>query len=90
MDCTIGDLKSKEVIDIHTGERLGFVHDVEIDVITGRLVSLVVPGAYKFMGLFGRENDTVIKWENIKKIGDDIILIESAGYMPTLCAKCGE
>ena len=83
MECTINDLKSKEVIDIHTGNRLGFVHDVEIDVVSGRLVSLVVPGAYKFMGLFGRENDNVIKWEQIKKIGDDIILIESSA-----CIKC--
>ena len=84
MDCTIADLKSKEVIDIHTGNRLGFVYDVEIDVMTGKLVSLVVPGAYKFMGLFGRESDNVIKWEQIKKIGEDIILIESG--VP--CGKC--
>jgi len=84
IDCTINDLKAKEVIDIHTGSRLGFVNDVEIDVVTGRLVSLVVPGAYKFMGLFGRENDNVIKWEHIKKIGDDIILIESSA-----CGRCG-
>ena len=81
--CTINDLKSKEVIDIHTGVRLGFVNDGEIDIVTGRLVALVVPGAYKFMGLFGRENDNVIKWEQIKKIGDDIILIGSSP-----CEKC--
>ena len=77
MDCTINDLKAKEVIDIHTGVRLGFVYDVEIDVLTGKLLSLVVPGAYKFMGIFGRENDQVVKWEQIRKIGDDIILIQS-------------
>ena len=87
MDCTINDLKSKEVIDIHTGNRLGFVADVEIDVVTGQLVSLVVPGAYKFMGLFGRENDNVVKWEQIKKIGDDIILIESG---ISSCLRCRE
>ena len=79
MECTINDLKSKEVIDIYTGVRLGFVADVEIDVEDGRLVSLVVPGAYRFMGLFGRENDNVVKWNQIKKIGEDIILIESKG-----------
>jgi len=77
MDCTINDLKSKEVIDIHTGNRLGFVNDVEIDIASGQLTALVVPGAYRFMGLFGRENDNVVKWEQIKKIGEDIILIES-------------
>ena len=28
------------------------------------------------MGLFGRETEYLIPWENIKKIGEDIILVE--------------
>ena len=77
MECSINDLKSKEVIDTHTGNRLGFVYDVEIDVNSGRLVALIIPGGYRFMGMFGKDNDHIIKWEQIKKIGDDIILIET-------------
>ena len=49
----------------------------EIDLSDGRLTAIIVPGAYRMMGFLGREDDIVIKWENIKKIGDDIIIIDS-------------
>ena len=77
MKCSINDLKAKEVINISDGARLGFVSDVEIDLSDGRLVSIMVEGPYRLMGLFGKTADIVIKWENIKKIGNDIIVIES-------------
>lgn len=76
MNCSISELKAKEVIDVSGGERLGYVSDVEIDLGSGRLVSLIVPGQYKLMGFLGREDDIIIKWDKIKKIGDDIIIIE--------------
>ena len=76
MSCSINEIKAKEVINVTDGARLGFVSDVEIDLEDGRLVSLVVPGAYRFMGIFGREEDVVIKWDDIKKIGDDIIIVD--------------
>lgn len=77
MNCSINELKTKEVINVTDGARLGFVSDVEIDLSDGRLTAIVVPGAYRMMGFLGREDDIVIKWENIKKIGDDIIIIDS-------------
>ena len=75
LNCSINELRSKEVINVSDGARLGFVSDVEIDLENGRLVALIVPGAYRLLGLFGRDDDFVIKWENIKKIGDDVIII---------------
>ena len=74
--CRIVDIRGKEVIDICTGHRLGFPIDVEVDVISGHLVSIIVPGACKYFGLFGREDDIVIPWHSIRRIGDDIILVE--------------
>lgn len=73
---SINGMKSKEVINVADGARLGFVSDVEIDVETGNLVSIVVPGAYKVFGLFGKEEDIVIDWKDIKKIGDEIIIVD--------------
>ncbi len=77
MICSINELKTKEVINVTTGARLGYVADVEVNLETGKLTALIVPGAYKMMGFLGREEDITIKWENIKKIGDDIIIIEN-------------
>lgn len=76
MKCRITDLKCKEVINVCTGFRLGFVSDALISITSGHLVAIIVPGPSKFLGLLGHENDYVIPWECIKKFGDDIILVE--------------
>ena len=76
MQCKIADLRCKEVINICTGFRLGFVYDVIVNVVTGHLVAILVPGPCKFFGVFGREDDYLIPWECIRKIGEDIILID--------------
>ena len=77
MICSVNELKTKEVINVSDGARLGYVSDVEFDFATGQIISVILPGAYKMMGFLGREEDIIIKWNNIKKIGDDIIIIEN-------------
>ncbi|OOB80498.1 MAG: hypothetical protein BEN19_04620 [Epulopiscium sp. Nuni2H_MBin003] len=72
----IGDMKHKEIINILDGARLGYICDAEIDWCEGKVMALIVPGPGKVMGLFGRELEYVIPWENIKKIGEDTILVE--------------
>lgn len=72
------DLKMKEVVNTIDGRRLGTITDIEIDVETGKLTAIVVPGSGKFLGLFGRNDDIVISWEKIQKIGYDVILVETA------------
>lgn len=74
------DLKLKEVINVLDGKRLGTITDIEIDVDAGKLTAIVVPGAGRFLGLFGRNDDIVIPWEKIKKIGFDVILVETAAF----------
>lgn len=44
MKCCLSDLRYKEVIDLTTGQRLGYVCDAEIDLEQGKIVSLIVPG----------------------------------------------
>ena len=81
MDCRVADLRCKEVINICTGLRLGCVCDVLFDPECGSIKALVVPGQYKAFGLLGRDDDIVIPWDCIKKVGDDIILIEVSGEL---------
>lgn len=70
------DFKHKEVINITDGRRLGFVQDVTADLNTGVITSIIVPGSSKLFNIFSGNNDIVIPWENIKCIGDDVILVE--------------
>ena len=75
MICCARDLRSKEVVNVKDGSRLGRVDDIEIDTGTLKVLSLVVYGRLRFFGLFGREDDMVIPWEDIEIIGEDTILV---------------
>lgn len=70
------DFKYKEVVNLN-GERLGCVYDMEIDVETGSITKLIVPGRAK-QSLFSKSQAIKIPWNSIRKIGDDIILVELA------------
>ena len=76
MQCRITDLKCKEVIDLNTGNRIGFVDDVEVILPGGQIAALIVPGAGKLFGLLGRDDDVVIPWSCVCRFGDDVILVE--------------
>lgn len=70
------DFKHKEVINIKDAKRLGFVQDVCANLQDGTITSIIVPGSNKVLSMFTNSNDIVIPWQNIKCIGDDIILVE--------------
>lgn len=76
------ELRNKEVIDLGDGKRLGFVCDVEVDMQSGRIVAIVVPGRKGFGGFFGKTEDYVIPWRNICKIGNDIIIVNNQPQNP--------
>ncbi|MDR0839450.1 MAG: YlmC/YmxH family sporulation protein [Oscillospiraceae bacterium] len=77
MTYRIADLRCREVINIRTGFRLGYVCDALFNIETGQLISLVVPGPFRFLGIFGRRDDYIVPWECVKRVGDDIILIDA-------------
>ncbi len=71
----IAELKDRQVVCVKDGAILGFVSDIELDTENGRLSSIVIFGRAKGLGIFGREDDIVIPWENIEIIGDETILV---------------
>jgi len=76
MKTSIAQLRYKEVINIRDGSRFGYVGDLEIDLDSGRIHTLIIPGRRRFFGLLGREADCCIPWEAVRQFGEDIILIE--------------
>ena len=76
---TLSELRTKEVIDVHDGRRLGRVMDLEFCTQSARVTALVVPAETSFIqSLRGEKCGMIIPWENICRIGDDVILV-SAG-----------
>ena len=74
------ELQAREVINISDGCKLGAIVDVDIDMENGKLQAIVVPGPKSMFSLFNRNDDIVIGWDKIKRIGRDVILVE---YRPS-------
>lgn len=70
------DLREKEVINVKDGTRLGLISDIEVNLEKGFVEAIVLPGPGRILGLFGRNQDYVIKWQNILRIGSDVILVD--------------
>ena len=76
MGMRVTDLSCKEVVCIGDGSRLGYVSDVEVEVPCGQVKAIVVPVKCRWFGLFGHTEDYVIPWDAIRRVGDDILLVE--------------
>lgn len=70
------ELKEKEVINCKDGKRLGYVADLEIDLMSGKVCKLFVPTSGKFCGCLGKGTEYCIFWNQIVRIGEDIILVD--------------
>jgi YlmC/YmxH family sporulation protein len=69
------DLLEKDVINIKDGEIIGRFDDVEIDTKVGRITAFYIEEASRFMGMLGKSKPRRIKWEEILKIGIDVIIV---------------
>lgn len=74
---TLYELCQHDVISVSTGANLGKVDDLSFDDKTASILGIVMYGRLKLFGLLGREEDTVIPWQDIRKIGSDVILVDT-------------
>ena len=73
---TFSALRKKDVICIGDGRVLGRVTDLELDASSGQVKALIVPGSSGMPCFFhGERSQSVISWQQIACIGDDVILI---------------
>ena len=77
MECRVSELRYKEIINVSDGSRYGWGGDVEVDLESGQVRALVVPGRLRLFGLLGREEDRVFPWEAVRRFGADTILVET-------------
>ncbi|MCK9443046.1 MAG: YlmC/YmxH family sporulation protein [Tissierellaceae bacterium] len=72
----LSEIREKEIININNGERMGYVDDFELNLEKGYIDSLVISGTGKILGIFGKNLEIIIDWNNIVKIGTDTILVD--------------
>ena len=74
------EIRNKEVINIFDGKSLGYVCDIKINLQAGTIDGIVLPGSRGIFNLFGKgEEDIVIRWSDVKTVGEDVILVDVKG-----------
>lgn len=69
----LSDLQSKKIISIVSGRNIGNIIDADVRD-DGNIESLIIEQSKNFFSL-NRESDTRIFWNDITKIGEDVILV---------------
>jgi len=72
----MSDLQTKEIIDIYTGRRIGIITDIIVDT-KGNITKLILDKKIGKRILSPSKEDLELTWNQIIKIGDDIILVDS-------------
>ena len=70
------ELRQKDVINCNTGERLGFVIDLEFEIHTGQICYLIVPKSTKMIICVGKNKIYKIPYKNVVRIGRDTVLVD--------------
>ncbi len=72
----LSDMQKKDIILLKDGKKLGKIIDAEIEINTGVLKKLLVEKK-SIKSLFTSEGDMLIAFNQIKKIGEDVILVDT-------------
>ncbi|HEY9576328.1 MAG TPA: YlmC/YmxH family sporulation protein [Pseudobacillus sp.] len=75
----ISDFQLKDIINVANGKKLGNISDIHLNLTAGTIDSIVIGSSGKILGLFGKEEEIVIPWSQIVKIGEDVILVRYSG-----------
>ena len=71
----ISEFQIKDVVNVGDGKKLGNISDIEINLLTGKIDAIVISGTGKLLSIFGKNEEVIIPWKNIIKIGEDVILV---------------
>lgn len=74
---TLSDIEEKDVINVVTGERIGYVSSLKIDTNSGQIIAMTVQPSMRFISFFSKEEEEsiVVPWNQILKIGEDVIIV---------------
>ena len=71
----ISDLQDKSIINVSDGKNLGRITDLEIDK-DGKIISFYAMTRRFIFKIFFGNKETIFTINDIKKIGEDVILVD--------------
>lgn len=92
MNCLrLSDLEGKEVINLVDGARLGVIGeaDMVIDIHTGEIQSIILPRRNTLFSLWMDRQHMIIPWQAVKKIGNEVLIVEIDHTVPDLIRYSG-
>ena len=72
----LSELSKKDIINIKDGKRIGKIVDVEFDVNNGYMIRFIIESSNVIKSIFSNSEELTIKFSQIKKLGEDVILID--------------
>ena len=70
----LSDLQNKTIINLNDGKNIGNIIDLEINE-DGTNKGLIVEKHKFLISSLSSKKEILIKWKDIKKIGEDVILV---------------
>lgn len=70
----LSDLQNKDVVNIVDGRKIGNIIDINIS-LEGKMEGLIVEKAKFLISMFSNKDEIEVKWNQIEKIGEDVILV---------------
>lgn len=71
----LSDLQTKDVVNINDGKKIGRIIDAAINDV-GIIEYLSIEKRGSLNNLFNKDNETTITFKQIKRIGEDVILVD--------------
>ena len=72
----LSELQKKDIINIKDGKKIGKNIDIYFDETSGYMIKFVIERTHFVKSLFSNTDEIVIKFSQIKKMGEDVILID--------------
>ncbi len=70
----LSDLQKKDVVNVTDGTKIGNIIDIKLDD-KGNMEGLIVEKSKFIISMFTSSKEVEIKWSQIEKIGEDVILV---------------
>lgn len=71
------ELQSKDIVNVSDGSKLGRISDLEIDTTNGTILSFTLQQNLRFSNLFSNNNSIRLTWDQIIKIGEEVIIVNT-------------
>ena len=70
----LSDFQSKVIVNINDGKKIGNIIDIDINK-DGLSSGIIVEKSKFIISRFSSSGEVVVKWDQIERIGEDVILV---------------